>query len=123
MTHRLIELGFPRLLATQFLVTVVMTSLLWWFADNTMAYSALLGGLVCIIPGAAFALQAFKYKGAQAAKKIMMRFYWGEALKLGLTFILFTLIFVFVPIDALPFFITFIATQMIYWFAPFILKT
>lgn len=120
--HRLIHVGYMRFLAIQLAVISTIALVLWWMTDGRHAYSALLGGLICIIPGYVFALNVFKYSGAQALKKIVQRLYWGEGLKLIMTFLLFALVFIFIPIEALPFFITFIAIQLSYWFAPLLLK-
>ena len=123
MKHRLIDIGYLRLLAVQLSVVAVITMMLYWVAGSKQAYSALLGGMICIIPSCLFAANAFKHRGARAAKKIVMRFYLGEALKLGLTFILFTLVFIFIPINALAFFATFITAQLLHWLSLFVLRT
>lgn len=122
MKHRLITVGYVKLLAMQLIFVALVALILIIVSDNKNAYSALLGGLVCVIPGLVFAINVFKYRGAHAAKKIIARMYWGEALKISLTFVLFAVVFIYIPISAFPFFMTFAATQLLYWLAPLILK-
>ena len=85
------------------------------------AYSALLGGLVCIIPNALFALKLFKYHGARAARQIVNNFYKGEALKIVLSIILFTTVFIFCKITPLAFFASYVLVLMTHWLAPWII--
>ena len=85
------------------------------------AYSALLGGLVCIIPNALFALKLFKYHGARAARQIVNNFYKGEALKIVLSIILFTTVFIFCKITPLAFFVSYVLVLMTHWLAPWII--
>jgi len=82
-------------------------------------YSALLGGLICLIPNVYFAFRAFKYRGARAARHIVRSFYLGEAVKLGLTAGLFTLVFVGVkPLAPLALFIGYLSVQLVGWLVP-----
>lgn len=80
----------------------------------------MLGGLVAILPSALFAKKLFRYQGARAASQIVKSFYFGEALKLLSTAILFTLVFIVYKVAALAFFLTYILVLMTYWFAPLI---
>lgn len=84
------------------------------------ALSALLGGLVSALPNALFILAAFKYHGARSAKQIVNSFYKGEALKIGLSILLFSLVFLLYTITPLIFFAAYILAQMVIWFAPLI---
>lgn len=85
------------------------------------AKSAILAGLVCIIPNILFAWKLFYYRGARSAKKIVNSFYTGEAIKLFTAMVLFALVFMFTEIRPLVFFLTFIVVQMSIWFAPLFL--
>lgn len=86
------------------------------------AISALLGGLVCILPNVLFAIKLFKYQGARAARQIVNNFYKGEALKIFLSIFLFTAVFVYYRVSPLAFFGTYIVIQMTHWFAPWIIN-
>lgn len=107
----LVQLGLVLLLAVFFAVMFNINS----------AFSALLGGLVCIIPNALFARKLFKYQGAHAARQIVNNFYKGEALKIVVSIILFTLVFMFCKITPLAFFAAYVLLQMSHWFAPWII--
>jgi ATP synthase protein I len=101
---------------------VVLLSVFFAVACNAQsAYSALLGGLVCIIPNAFFAVKLFKYQGARAAKQIVNSFYKGEALKIVLSIFLFTVVFIGCKITPLAFFVSYILVLMTHWFAPWII--
>ena len=112
--------GARRLFACQFAVTLLLAVLAMLFSGVIAAESAILGGLVCILPNAYFARKLFRYNGAGAAKKIVDSFYRGEALKIFLSIALFTLVFKFFIIVPLIFFAVYIVTQMVFWFSPLI---
>ncbi len=111
--------GLTKLFTIQAALIVLITSILL-FSSVKAAYSALLGGMTCLLPSLYFAYRAFKYKGAQAAKKIMASFYTGEALKMVFTFSLFALVFIFIEIAVVPFFLTFILVQLVLWLSLFV---
>jgi len=86
-------------------------------------YSALLGALLVIVPHAYFAWRVFRFRGAKYTRNILKDFYMGETLKLVMTFSGFAIIFAMVhPLSALALFITFIIGQLLFWFAPILLK-
>lgn len=120
MKDRLGVAGVKRLLKTQLLSTLVISLLLLLFFGKKEGVSALLGGLVALVPSILFAKQMFRYQGARAARQIVKSFYLGEALKILLTAILFTLVFVLYKVAPLAFFFTYIVVLMNYWFAPLI---
>ena len=93
------------------------------FSTMVAGVSAILGGLVSIVPTAYFARKLFRYQGAHAARQIINSFYKGEALKIALTIILFALVFKFFNIIPLVFFAVYIMAQMVFWFAPLIFRT
>ena len=111
-----------RFLWLQGLVIIALSLLFWAFLGQKAGYSALLGGMVCLIPTGFFAWLAFRYTGAQSAQRIVGAFYMGEALKLFLTMALFTVIFIWIDVVAVPFFGAFIATQGLVWLAPCVFK-
>ncbi|MEP4468350.1 ATP synthase subunit I, partial [Marinobacter alexandrii] len=64
-------------------VVLVLVSLAFLaFRGQVSGYSALLGGLIFLLPHGYFALKAFRFSGARSAKQIMTSFYQGEAGKL-----------------------------------------
>lgn len=112
--------GVKRLLKTQILTSALIALLFSLLFGKREGISALLGGLVAIIPSILFAKKMFRYQGARAARQIVKSFYIGEALKILSTAILFTLVFVLYKIAPLAFFFTYIVVLMNYWFAPLI---
>lgn len=109
------------LLKAQLLVTLAC-GLLFLIQSAVDMLSAAAGGLITVIPNALFVLVFFKHKGAQSAPRIVKAFYWGETLKLGLTFLLFMGVFMCLEVRPLPLFSTFILTQSVFWLSPLIIK-
>jgi ATP synthase protein I len=89
--------------------------------NSRAAISAILGGLVYIIPNAYFASTLFKHQGARAAKQIVNSFYKGEALKMVSSILLFTAVFVLYRVTPFAFFATYITVLMTHWFAPWVI--
>lgn len=112
---------FTRLWLIQVALTLVVAAGSALLYGSNGALSAVLGGLVCIIPNAFFANRLFKYEGARAAKQIVNSFYKGEALKFVLTIILFSVVFVVCSITPVVFFISYIVILMSHWFAPWVI--
>jgi len=102
-------------------VILVVVSLAFLLRSQVAGYSALLGGLIFLLPHGYFALKAFRYSGARSAKKIMSSFYQGEAGKLILCAILFTMVFKWIqPLDVAAFFLTFAIMLVTNWLTPFL---
>lgn len=78
------------------LLTVLLLATILWFVDRTWAWSALLGGMIAVIPNAYFARQVFRYSGAGSTQAITRSFYRGEAGKFVTTAFLFAGVFVLV---------------------------
>lgn len=112
--------GARRLLLCQLGITMLCVIIAVLCAGTKAAMSALLGGMVSIIPSAYFASVLFRHQGAHAAKKIVSSFYKGEALKIMLSVTLFALVFKFFNVIPLVFFAVYIVAQMVFWFAPLI---
>jgi ATP synthase protein I len=78
------------------------------------AWSALIGGLVSVIPNGYFAMQAFRYRGARNAQKVVKSFMKGEMGKLAITIVLFVLIFSLLSnVNEVALIASFIAVQLI----------
>ncbi|HRD69953.1 MAG: F0F1 ATP synthase subunit I [Legionella sp.] len=121
MNKQLNRRGIMRLWLVQLGITVFLAALCAIMFNMNAASSALLGGLVCIIPNAYFASKLFKHQGARAAKQIVSSFYKGEALKIFISIFLFTAVFVLCRITPLAFFGSYILILMTHWFAPWII--
>ena len=112
--------GAQRLLLCQLSVMVLLAIIAIWFSGTTAAISALLGGLVSVVPNAYFARKLFQHQGAHAARQIVNGFYKGEASKILLSIAMFTLVFKWFNIIPLVFFAVYIVVQLVFWFAPLI---
>lgn len=94
---------------TLFLLVLSVALLSNW----TDAYSLLIGGLICLIPGTLFARKAFKYRGARSAGLIVKELYKGEAIKLVLMGAGFALSFIYVdPLNAVALFSGFVLVHI-----------
>jgi ATP synthase protein I len=85
--------GFPVLLV-QALVGLIVTLLFLLGKGTTASYSALLGGLIALLPNAFFAYKAFRFFGARSAREIVQSIWSGAMGKWILTAVLFALVFV-----------------------------
>ena len=95
------------------LVLVVMISM----TDKLMAVSALMGGLIQILPQAWFSWQAFKYAGASNLDKVVQSMYRGELGKVVMTATLFAILFtVDKQWNYLALFTTFLVMIPLQWF-------
>ena len=121
MNKQLNKRGVLRLWLVQLGITLILAALCALLYTMNAAISAILGGLVCIIPNACFASKLFKHQGARAAKQIVNSFYAGEALKIFLSIFLFTAVFVLCRITPLAFFASYILILMTHWLAPWII--
>ncbi|AXS83796.1 MULTISPECIES: F0F1 ATP synthase subunit I [Marinobacter] len=100
-------------------VILAVVSLAFLLRGQVAGYSALLGGLIFLIPHGYFAFKAFRYAGARSARKIMSSFYQGEAGKLILCAILFTMVFKWIqPLDVAALFLTFAIMLVTNWLTP-----
>ncbi|WP_448554261.1 ATP synthase subunit I [Thalassotalea montiporae] len=89
-------------------LTLVSTVLIYFSWGLSHAQSALVGGCIGIIPNFVFALYAFKFAGASAAKQVMDSFFKGAKIKMVLTALLFALSFKFLNLSLAPFFCTYV---------------
>ena len=106
------DLTIPRVLMWQIVVGVVLAAVLGAVFGWVAGYSALLGGLTSAIPNAFLGLRIMVPRRDPGALK---RAAWvGEAGKLALTVLMFTLVFTQVePLSAAALFAGFIVTQLV----------
>jgi ATP synthase protein I len=108
-----------KLVGSQALFVLMITLIVFLGWDSTIAKSALVGGMIVVIPSLVFALYAFRFAGAQSVKMVTSSFYRGQSLKLLTTFVLFVIAFKFLDVVIEPLMLTFIITLMTHWLAPF----
>ena len=112
--------GARRFLVCQ-LGMVLMAVVIGWSVWGTMGgQSALLGGLVSVVPNSYFICKLFKYQHAREAHQIVRAFYQGEAVKLGLSAALFAGVFLWLHVMPAVFMIAYISVQGVFWLAPLI---
>ncbi len=105
-------------------LAVLAVSLIFFLAIGTQAgYSALLGGVISIVPNFVFATLAFRNAGASAAKEVLGDFFKGEALKLVLVIVLFWVVFNTLDVLYLPLFVTYALAIVLHWLSPLIFKS
>ncbi len=83
---------FP-LLLLQLAVTVLAGMSGWLWKGPVAGYSALLGGMIALLPNLYFTYKAFRYFGARSIKATVQSIWSGEMGKLFLTAALFALVF------------------------------
>ena len=97
---------------SQLILTIAISIILFFF-DVVMAYSALTGGLIATIASAWFAYKVFRVSPDSAAQTMLASAYTGEIYKIILTGALFICAFVLIkPVSALALLITYFVIHM-----------
>jgi ATP synthase protein I len=101
-----------RYIQSQLALTMVI-SIVLFFIDLVMAYSALTGGLIATVASAWFAYKVFRVTPDSAAEMMLVSAYMGEIYKIVLTGALFLCAFVLIkPISAVALLITYFVIHM-----------
>jgi len=110
-----------QIILVQLIATFIVSAsslLLGWVA----AYSALLGGLICVLPNAYLAFRFTRTAGLSRQQKIG-RWIQGETGKIVQSGIMFALVFIWIkPLNPLLLFLTFIGVQLMHWLVPVITR-
>ncbi len=102
-----------KVLLAQLGLSVVLAMLFWGIDGFVPAYSALLGGLTCVIPNAFLALRLVVPRRDPGPGALVRAAYIGELGKLALTVLMFGIAFILVrPLAAWPLFAGFIGAQL-----------
>ncbi|MFT6220753.1 MAG: ATP synthase protein I [Candidatus Endobugula sp.] len=100
----------------QQIIVIVVVSVVVGLIKSKADYSVLVGGMIYIIPNMYFALYAFRFRGAHAARFVLLSFYRGEMGKFLLSGVGFAIAFTLVnPLDVLLLFSIYIALTFIQW--------
>jgi ATP synthase protein I len=111
-----------KVLLLQLGLGMVVAMLFWGATGYVSGYSALLGGLTCVVPNAFLALRLAVPRDDSGSRPLIRAAYTGELGKLALTVIMFTVAFTLVkPLAVGPLFVGFIACQLA-TFAGFLMK-
>jgi ATP synthase protein I len=89
--------------------------MIFWGTDGRVTgYSAMVGGLICVIPNAFLALRLAVPRRDPGASALVRAAYIGELGKLALTVLMFAMVFTMVrPLAAGALFAGFIAAQLV----------
>ena len=103
-----------KVIAVQIGLGAVLAAALWGVLGNIAGYSALLGCLTSVLPNGFLALRLAVPRRDRGAQSLIRAAYIGEIGKLGLTVLLFSIVFTMVrPLAAAPFFAGFVVTAMV----------
>ena len=103
------------LIASQVVLTLLISIASLTVYGNQAAISALLAGVVAVVPNITFAWMIFFKSQANTLKKSHQNFLIGGILKFVLTLLLFALVFVLYEIHTNSFFTTYALALMVYW--------
>lgn len=106
-----------KIIAAQILLTLAVAGLLLAVGTAKLAYSALAGGLISVVSGFYLAAKLFSFDQGVAPERILRAFFVGEAVKVAITVVMFTVIIVALDTEILIVVLTYIATLLVYWFA------
>lgn len=102
-----------RLLLAQGVLSVVVAALFWGLSGQVAGYSALTGGLTCVIPNAFLALRLMLPRREAGARALLRAAYIGEIGKLALTVVMLTMAFLLIrPLAAGALITGFVAAQL-----------
>tara|TARA_R110001583_G_scaffold84711_3_gene222516 strand:- start:453 stop:875 length:423 start_codon:yes stop_codon:yes gene_type:complete len=119
MTNHRQRKQFQTLVLVQVAVVVTVSLLVWLTSGTTTGYSALLGGLIYLIPYIYQASRVLKASTGISLKQSVQELYKSEIWKMALTMVLFGLVFTLVkPLEPFSLFGVFILMQLISWLAP-----
>jgi ATP synthase protein I len=75
------------------MAVLLILSMLWLLESRLAGYSALIGGLIFVIPNAYFAHRAYRYQGARQMHLAVSNIFRAESIKLALTAVFFAAVF------------------------------
>jgi len=102
-----------KVLVAQIGIGVVLAAVLWGVYGEVAGTSALLGSLTCVLPNAFLALRLAVPRADPGARDLIRAAYIGEAGKLAITVLMFSIVFAAVrPLSAPALFAGFIAAQL-----------
>ena len=102
-----------RVLMAQIGSGAVLAVACWGLYGHVAGYSALLGSLICVLPNGFLALRLAAPRRDPGPKGLVRAAYVGELGKLGLTVLMFSIVFLTVrPLAVAPLFVAFIVAQL-----------
>ncbi|QTF92796.1 ATP synthase subunit I [Halomonas sp. BM-2019] len=117
------QLDFTRLFLAQGLAVLLVALLGLWRAGAPGAVSALLGGLVSLLPSLYFVWRGLRSRGGKRVRVNVLNLYQAAMGKFGLTVVLFVMVFVTVPpSNPALFFGAYVAAQLMHWLTPWLMR-
>ena len=107
-----------RLMLIQVSVVIFVAAGMALAVDVDWGVAALIGGGIFVVANMVFAVFAFLFSGARAAKLVAASFFAGEALKILLTIALFSFVYVYMQVELVPLKLTYLLVLGINIFAP-----
>ncbi len=86
-----------KVLIMQLLLALLCALVAWMLFDIAAGYSAVLGGLVCVIPNSFLGLRMMAVRESVDPRKMLNAAYIGEAGKFVLSVVLFVVVYQWVP--------------------------
>lgn len=114
-----------RVVGTQALVSIVIPVIILLAVGEAAALSALVGGGIALLSNLYFAIQAFRFSGARAARDIVRAFNRGESGKFVIVIVCFLVAFQQLPgvrENAVYLFSAFFLVYGVATFAPLVLR-
>lgn len=106
------------ILIAQWFVTLCFAGVLF-VIKRELAFSALLGGIICVLPNYYFARQMFTKCRTADPQRLMWSVYIAEFIKLSLAVALFAVVFInYKELHPLTLLITYFIAQSCMWFIP-----
>lgn len=107
-----------RILAAQWMATLCVSAILFVLQPET-ALSALLGGLICVLPNMYFARQLFPGKRSLQIRGLMWSAFGAEFVKMALAILLFAVVFIhYEGVQPLALLITYFVAHSCNWAVP-----
>ncbi len=106
-----------RVVGGQLLMTAFLAAACLGWGTPEWAYSAAVGGLICVIPGAYLAARLFSGGRNGSPVSVLRSFYYNEAVKIALTAVMFVVAILYLELNLLVMILAYGAATMVYWFA------
>ena len=104
------------------LIVCVLTAAIWSFSSISSGLAALVGGGICLLANVVFVYYALSKGAARQAQQIVAMLFMGEFFKMAIILVMFGGVFMYTAIQPVPALVGFLATQAVFWLAPFVFK-
>ncbi|WP_394252410.1 F0F1 ATP synthase subunit I [Vibrio profundi] len=107
-----------QMLLIEFSAVILLAVGLGITVNHDWGFASLVGGSIFVISNAVFCFCAFIFCGARATKLVAASFYAGEALKILITVLLFSIVYMYMQVELVPLKLTYLLVLGINIFAP-----